>query len=170
MKIIEIRGEADYDYKTFFIKGLKEYPDKFRIDIEDELKEPFPTKGNAESFTLGAIDDDNQLAGVVSFKKQDENRKRLKHKGLLFRMYVDAACSGKGLGKLLVSEVIRRAKAISDLTQINLTVVEHNNNAIKLYSCFGFETFALEKNAIRYNNETYFNELQMSLQLNYFTQ
>lgn len=165
MKIIDIKSGEDYDYKSFFIKGLKEHPDKFRIDLEDELAEPFPTTGMEDSFTIGVINDSNQLLGVVSFKRSDENRKKLRHKGLLFRMYVDASSSGKGLGRVLINEVISRVKKVPDIEQINLTVVEHNHNAIRLYNSFGFEIFARERNAIKQNPETYFNELQVSLQL-----
>ncbi len=57
-------------------------------------------------------------------------------------MYVDASSSGKGLGRLLINEVISSVKKMPDIDQINLTVVEHNYNAIRLYKSVGFEIIA----------------------------
>jgi len=165
MEIIQIKDADDYGYKSFFRQGLAAHADKFRIDLTDELTEPFPTTGKEDSFTLGIIDEQQTLLGVVSFKRSDENRKKLRHKGLLFRMYVAANQSVKGVGKLLLRELINRVKKVPDIEQINLTVVAHNTNAIRLYTSFGFETFAQEKNALKQDSETYFTELQMSLKL-----
>lgn len=43
------------------MQGLKRHPDKFRIDPQDELQEPFPTKNNTSSFTIGIASDQDQL-------------------------------------------------------------------------------------------------------------
>ncbi len=160
MKIIELTADKDYSYKDFILQGLNAHPDAFRISPADEYNEPFPTQGNSHSFTLGALDENNNLTGVVSFKTETANRQKLAHKGLLFRMYVSGKHSGKGIGKKLVEQLIQRAKQLPDIEQINLTVVATNDRAIALYKSFGFETFSLEKRAIKWDTK-YFDEYSM---------
>lgn len=167
MRIVEIKSDADFDYKRFFLEGLREHEDFFRISPNDELRAAFPTAGTPDSFTLGAVsgDDDGEeekLLGVVSFEREGAAREKLRHKGLLFRMYVDKNSGGKGIGKRLIREVIERARALGDIEQINLTVVGSNERAKGLYASFGFAPFSLEKEAIKYN-EKYFDEETMVL-------
>ena len=51
---------------------------------------------------------------------------------------------------------------IGDIEQINLTVIPTNNYAKSLYEKFGFEAFASEKKAVKWNGK-YFDEDQMKL-------
>lgn len=164
MEIIELTTENNFGYKDFFRQGLQEYADFFRISVQDELKESFPTKNTLDSFTLGAITDQEKLIGVVSFQREGENREKLRHKGLLFRMYVSAEASGQGVGKKLIETLLQKVKILPDIEQINLTVVANNEKAKALYTKFGFKSFALEENAIKYQNQ-YFAEEQMVLKL-----
>jgi len=62
----------------------------------------------------------------------------------------------------LVSEVIQRAKVLSGMEQINLTVIAANEPAKNLYTQIGFTVFSVEKNAIKYKGQ-YFDEEQMVL-------
>ncbi|MCO5949669.1 GNAT family N-acetyltransferase [Mucilaginibacter flavidus] len=162
MKIVELTAGHNYNYKEFILKGLKAHPDAFRISPVDEVNEPFPTTGNPYSFTLGAINDDNTLAGVVSFKTETANREKLMHKGLLFRMYVSAENAGKGVGRKLVEHLLARVRELDDIEQVNLTVVATNENAKRLYTTFGFEIFSFEKRAIKLK-DTYLDENAMVL-------
>ena len=79
-------------------------------------------------------------------------------------MYVSRDFRGKGIAKLLIEKLIERVKLISDIEQINLTVISNNANAKTLYEKFGFETYGSEQNAIKWKNK-YFTEDQMKLKL-----
>lgn len=149
MKIIEITDERADEYKAFFITGLQEHPDCFRISAADEVNEPFPTKANPYSFTLAAVDENDRLAGIVSFKREVDNREKLAHKGLLFRMYVASHQAGKGLGALLITALLQRVENLNDIKQINLTLAAHNTRAKNLYTRFGFQLFGTETRAIK---------------------
>ena len=168
MKIVEITSENEFDYRKFFLQGLLEHQDFFRISPDDELRAAmFPTQNEPDSFTLGAISDDDsgedeKLLGVVSFEREGATREKLRHKGLLFRMYVAKTAAGRGIGKILIREVIDRARALGDIEQINLTVVGANERAKGLYASFGFQSFSVEKNAIKYKGR-YFDEETMVL-------
>ena len=163
LKIKEIKSDQNKEYKEFFTLGLINDENNFRISPNDDLDALFPTKDRSDSFTLGAYLD-NELAGIVSFERDGEQREKLRHKGLLFRMYVSESFRGKGIGKKLVETLVQRVKAISDIEQINLTVISDNENAKGLYKKFGFETFSIEQNAIKWKNN-YFTEEQMVLRL-----
>ncbi len=163
VQITELTSAEEAEYKKLILKGLAEDAECFRITPEDEEQAPFPTKGQSDSFTLDAYLN-NQLVGVASFKRDGEDRMKLRHKGILFKIYVDPAYRKKGIAKCLIQEVINRAKKIKDLEQINLTVIPTNEHAKLLYEKFGFKTFASEERAIKWEGK-YFTEDQMKLVL-----
>ncbi len=163
IEIIEIKSDQLALYQQFLTTGLINDEENFRITPNDDLHAPFPTKDGVDSFTLGAYCD-HQLAGVVSFTRDGADREKLRHKALLFRMYVAKAFRGKGIAKMLIESVLERVRQIEDLEQINLTVIANNNNAKNLYEKFGFVTFGSEPNAIKWKGK-YFTEDQMTLKL-----
>ena len=162
MTIRELTHTDQVLYKAFFTKGLRAHPDCFRITPTDEQREPFPTQGSSDSFTLGAFLETDELVGVVSFEREGAKRQRLRHKGLLFRMYVATEQGGKGIGKKLIEELLHRVKTQTDIEQINLTVVSTNQSAKRLYEKFGFQSFSVEINALK-TNGTYYDEETMVL-------
>jgi ribosomal protein S18 acetylase RimI-like enzyme len=161
MEIKEIQSRDLQEYRKFLLKGLIEDEANFRISPDDEKNAPFPTMDMADSFTLGAFED-HHLAGIVSFQREGKEREKLRHKGLLFRMYVDPQFRGKGIAQLLIKTVVERVERSGDIEQINLTVVSDNPVAKKLYEKFGFTSFALEKNALKWKGH-YYTEEQMVL-------
>lgn len=82
-------------------------------------------------------------------------------------MYVAPEARSTGLGKALMLEVIKMARNLNGLEQLNLSVVSTNISAKKLYESLGFETYGLERNALK-QNEEYFDEEFMVLQLTNF--
>ncbi|GAB3643027.1 GNAT family N-acetyltransferase [Spirosoma arcticum] len=162
MTIIELTNEHPHDYKTFFMGGLHAYRSCFRISPDDEAREPFPTTGTADSFTLGLLTEAGTLAGVVSFQREGQTREKLRHKGLLFRMYVSTEHGGKGFGRQLLNDLIRRVREKTDVEQINLTVAATNESAKRLYERAGFRSFARELNALK-DGDSYYDEEQMVL-------
>ncbi|MBF4472696.1 GNAT family N-acetyltransferase [Flavobacterium sp. HJJ] len=163
IEIIEIKSDQLKQYKTFLAFGLVNDEENFRITPNDDLNAPFPTKDKVDSFTLGAYSD-NQLAGIVSFARDGGDREKLKHKGVLFRMYVSKHFRGQGIAKKLIQTLVERVNQIAGIEQINLTVIANNDNAKKLYEKFGFVTFGSESNAIKWKGK-YFTEDQMTLKL-----
>ncbi len=164
IKIKEIHSSYLPHYKQFLMQGLEQDSRNFRISPADERDSPFPTKDQPDSFTLGAFEE-NELAGIVSFQREGENREKLRHKGLLFRMYISPQHRGKGIGKLLIESLLERVKQLEDIEQINLTVVTDNIVAKKLYEKFGFRSFSTEINAMKWKG-SYYSEEQLVLFLN----
>lgn len=164
LKIREVKSDQLDQYKQFLSIGLLNDDENFRITPTDDLQAPFPTKDKEDSFTLGAYINDH-LAGIVSFSRDGADREKLRHKGILFRMYVSKDFRGRGLAKKLMEELIFRVKKIKDIEQINLTVISHNANARLLYEKLGFKTFGSEQNAIKWKDK-YFTEDHMVLRMN----
>ncbi|MCA9499929.1 MAG: GNAT family N-acetyltransferase [Nitrospira sp.] len=163
MTIRELTSTDMSVYQALMLCGLQEHPESFRISAQDAGEPMVPFASNhSDSFTLGAWLDGGQLAGVVSFAR--ETQEKLRHKGLLYRMYVRGEASGRGIGRKLVQEVVKRARAIEGLEHINLTVVSLNLQAKSLYTSEGFTSFAREERGLKIG-ESYFDEEQMTLHL-----
>ncbi|MBC8151954.1 MAG: GNAT family N-acetyltransferase [Bacteroidetes bacterium] len=162
MKLIELTAEQNVGYHAFMLNGFRQHRNCFRISPADQADEPFPTTATPDSFTLGVLTDGDALAGVVSFQREGQTREKIRHKSLLFRMYVAAGHTGQGLGQRLLNETIRRARLLPGMEQINLTVITTNGAAKRQYEKLGFRSFALEHNAIK-DGDTYYHEEQMVL-------
>ena len=66
------------------------------------------------------------------------------HKVNVFGLYVAPEFRGKGIGKALMLELIRRAKLRDEVEKINLAVISENETAKNLYKLIGFEVFGAE--------------------------
>ena len=161
--IREIQSGQHEIYKEFFLNGLFQNEDNFRMTPQDIAHSGFPTNDRADSFTLGAYVN-GELAGVVSFMRDGADREKLLHKGTLFRMYVAAPFSGKGLGRKLIQELLLRVSKLKDIERINLTAISTNKRAKGLYESLGFKTFSVEPEAVKWKGK-YLTEEQMALKL-----
>ncbi|MEK0316802.1 GNAT family N-acetyltransferase [Cohnella sp. 56] len=102
------------------------------------------------------------LVGIASFVR--ESGMKSAHKGSVYGVYVSPESRGKGAGKTLMLALIRRARGLDGLEQINLTVVSDNVTAKRLYESLGFEVYGIERRAIKYGGR-YFDEELMVLRL-----
>ena len=165
---IRILTEDDaQSYQNVRLRALQTNPEAFGSTYEREVnfsleivKERIaPTQDN---FVLGAFDDCSSLIGIVTFMR--ENGVKMRHKANVFAMYVTQENRGKGVAKLLMTELIRMAKSCDGLEQLNLAVVSENAAAKKLYKSLGFEGYGMERNALKFNGR-YFDEDLMVLRL-----
>jgi ribosomal protein S18 acetylase RimI-like enzyme len=146
-------------YYDLLIKAITEEPQFFRVAAIDIEGEVFPTKDTFENFTLGAFSDEGELLGTVGFKR--DLFVKLKHKGLIFRMYVSEKAKGQGLGRKLLQALIERATQGGGLRQLYLTVVSSNQRAINLYLSEGFELYSREKGSIKMAENEFVDEDSM---------
>ena len=160
MKIKVITEQNDIKaYYDLLVKAITNEPQFFRVapvDIEGEI---FPTKNTSENFTLGAFSDEGELLGTAGFKR--ELFVKLKHKGLIFRMYVSEKAKGQGIGRKLLQAILEKASKDKTLKQIYLTVVANNHRAKSLYRSEGFEIFSTERNSIRMADNEFVDEDSM---------
>ena len=160
------------NYRQLVLNDYEQY-NKIRSHALDTVPEAFASTNEAEidnrkerftnlvthqfNFITGAFDGE-VLVGMVGFVK--EERIKLKHKGLIWGMFVDKSKQGLGIGSKLIKIAINKAFEIDELKQINLSVVATNTSAVKLYEKTGFVFYGLEKDALSVNNQ-FFDEYLM---------
>ena len=160
MNIKVITGEHNIKaYYDLLTKAITDESQFFRVSAVDIVGEVFPTKDTFENFTLGAFSDKGELLGTVGFKR--DLFVKLKHKGLIFRMYVSEKAKGQGVGRKLLQACTERALLGEGLRQIYLTVVATNHIAKNLYLSEGFETFAVERSSIQMVENQFIDEDSM---------
>lgn len=152
----------EHDIKAYYdlqIKAITDEPQFFRVSAVDIVGEVFPTKDTFENFTLGAFSDKGELLGTVGFKR--DLFVKLKHKDLIFRMYVSKKAKGHGVGRKLLQVCTERTILGEGLRQIYLTVVATNHRVKNLYLSEGFKTFTVERNSIQVAENQFFDEDSM---------
>lgn len=152
------------DYRKIRLKALYNNPDSFgtiyheeAIKTIDKFRDRIPVDNN--NFILGWYQD-KELIGIVAFYQ--EERIKFWHKAYIRSMYVKQEYRGKGIGKLLLNELIERTKAINEIEILLLDVVANNISARQLYLSFGFQTYGIEKMAYK-SNYQYFDLEYMCL-------
>ncbi|MCC5666191.1 GNAT family N-acetyltransferase [Nostoc sp. CHAB 5784] len=154
------------DYRQIRLEALYKNPDSFGTTYHEEaIKtiEQFRDRilVDNNNFILGCFED-KELIGIVAFHQ--ESRIKLRHKAYISSMYVQQEYRGKGIGKLLLNELIERAKAINEVEILLLDIVKINFLAKKLYLSLGFQIYGIEKMAYKFNNQ-YFDLEFMCLQI-----
>jgi ribosomal protein S18 acetylase RimI-like enzyme len=148
-------------YRDIRLEALRANPEAFGSTFEIENAQTlswfFDRLGT--STVLGAFCD-TKLVGIAGFAIQ-EGQKRT-HKGFLWGMYVRPGARGIGVGHRLVEGVLDLARQRVELVQ--LTVVQDNEQARRLYASLGFLDYGLEKNALKQDGR-YYDEVLMTKDL-----
>lgn len=87
---------------------------------------------------------------------------KLRHKGILWGMFVRPEARGRGAAKKLLSAIL--ANALTCCEEVLLTVVEGNQAAYGLYTAAGFVEYGREPAAIKIGTD-YHQELLVRLPL-----
>ncbi|MEH6631781.1 MAG: GNAT family N-acetyltransferase [Halopseudomonas aestusnigri] len=147
-------------YCELRLEGLKNNPEAFGASFKDEARKPLSWFEELleKNTVLGGFTDDGTLVGVVGFKVSTASK--LKHKGVLWGMFIKPEARRTGLARLLVERVIEHAKSVVE--EVMLSVVASNVVAVKLYERLEFEEYGLEHQALKIGNE-YHDEILMRL-------
>ena len=159
-----LTGSDAVHYRELRLEGLRIHPAAFGASWEDEASQPLAWFANRlEHNTLFGVGPPvgSALAGVVGFLVPEAAK--LKHKGVLWGMFVRPEVQGTGLGAALVARVLEHAAQVVE--EVRLTVVASNTAAVRLYARAGFEQYGLERRALKINDH-YHDELLMALPLN----
>jgi len=169
---MEVRRLTEADAEAFWdirLRALRDNPESFGASYEEVLKRGIAgvsqglrkSEAAPDDATFGAFDG-KTLIGIASFQREEELKKR--HKGAIWGMYVPYELRGKGIGKALVEAAIAYAKTLQGLEQINLAVVLTSKEARKLFISMGFETYGVERHALKLHDR-YFDQEHMTLHL-----
>jgi len=98
------------------------------------------------SFVVGAFVN-GKLAGIAGFYRQTGEKTR--HKGHVFGVYVATEHRGKSIARQVMTELLRHAKALPGLEQVDLSVAETQPAARRLYESLGFQVCGREPRAVK---------------------
>src|SRR5579884_884338 len=104
-------------------------------------------KGN---FTLGAFAD-GAIIGMAGFYR--EERVKLRHRGVIWGVYVRPGWRGKGVAREMLANIIDRLRTYEDLDHVTLHVTTNQTAARGLYESLGFEVCGQERRALKVGDE-----------------
>lgn len=156
-------------YQALRLRGLREHPEAFTSSAEQEADQPLSWAqrrlasdvARPHDYFLGVFDD-RVLVGIAGL--EGHYRPKARHNATLVGMYIPRERAGTGLGRVLVEVLIARAREISQLIQIDLTVTAGNQHAQALYEHCGFKVVGLWPRAIQVDGR-YHDKVRMQLQL-----
>ncbi|MBM3117089.1 GNAT family N-acetyltransferase [Jeongeupia naejangsanensis] len=153
-------------YQALRLAALRDTPSAFGSSYEAEKDRPIPEIETRlapapDHGLFGAFDGD-ALVGTAGLGR--ESMTKLRHKAILWGMYVAPGYRQRGLAGALVREAVALAKSVDDLRQINLSVNAGNTAALRLYEGAGFRRYGLEPDALLVDSELH-DEILMRLAL-----
>jgi ribosomal protein S18 acetylase RimI-like enzyme len=89
---------------------------------------------------------DAELVGSAVLRR--ETSLKMRHKANVFSVYVTASARGQGLARMMMLEVIARARSLPDVVQLGIGVMTTQVAARNLYTSLGFVEWGLEPRAI----------------------
>jgi len=132
-----LRLEALRDHPTAFAST---YEEESGIAVDLIATRLRPTENAA---VFGAFEGERQI-GMVGIQR--ESGLKLRHKALIWGMYVAPEFSRRGVGSRLLQSVLEYATtSMPGLRQVNLCVNSRNPSAVEMYRKAGFEPFGVER-------------------------
>lgn len=156
---IEIRPLGPSDaaaYQAVRLRGLRESPEAFGSTYDEEIGSSVdavaaritPAGAPACRVVFGAFDGD-VLVGIAGCYQ--ESKAKVRHKAVIWGMYVAPEARGQRVGRRLLERAIEEARTWPNVDRVTITVVQHVRAARELYLSVGFELFGAEPDALRQN-------------------
>ena len=163
LKVRRLEASDVADYRELRLESMKVHPEAFGSSWESEGEKPISWWAERLETTtvFGGWVNNSPLVGTAGFAVQDSPKVR--HKGVLWGMYVRPEARGTGLATALVQQVVAHAQTLVE--QVCLTVVASNVAARRLYSAAGFQEYGLERRGLKVGSE-YYDQVLMVLPLN----
>ncbi|WP_349409448.1 GNAT family N-acetyltransferase [Pseudalkalibacillus sp. SCS-8] len=166
IEIRKLRPEDASEYQRIRVEGLKEFPEAFASSYDEEadrsiedVSKRLDHKQPYTLFTAGAYYG-RELVGIGTFVQH--SKRKTKHKGEIFGVYVTPHVQRNGIGFKLMEYLVEESKKVEGLEQIQLTVMTENRSAIRTYEKLGFESYGVDKQSLKVNHY-YYDELLMKL-------
>lgn len=151
--------EADWlAFQALRLSALQTHPEAFGSSYEEESIMSINgfKEGYKKCAIFGAFIADS-LVGCAGFFIQSPIKMR--HRGVLFSMYVEPAFRNQGIANSLVKAVVEHAK--KTVLQLHTTVVTTNKSALRLYEKNGFVIYGTEPNSLKINDYFYDEHLMV---------
>ncbi len=140
-------------WRALRLEMLRDEPLAFSSSYEDQV-------GLDLAFFAGRIPEggidvlfgvyvDGELSGSAGFSREDGLKVR--HKGLMWSVYLKPRLRGRGIGEALTGRVIDHARQYVSVLQCSVT--GDNLAARALYRRMGFSEYGVEPRALRYEGK-----------------
>ena len=161
--MVQVRSLSGADAAAFQacrLEALSRHPCAFAASLDEEAGRSLVEVAlRLEQGAVFGAFVDGALVGTAGFALPPLQKKC--HKGLLWGVYVRAAARGRGLGRLLVEQVIDHARG--RVEQLHATVVTTGEAARQLYRRLGFQVYGLEPRGLKVGDRYFDQELMVLL-------
>jgi ribosomal protein S18 acetylase RimI-like enzyme len=154
--IRKLKAEDAPVYRAVRLESLRSEPGRYGSTYEEEsqkAKLAFESHLEQQSpyhHLFGAFID-GELIGITAYFR--DSRTRLRHRGKVTQVYVDARYRGQGIAKTILKAVIEDAFANPEIDSLELEVVDSNAPAIAVYETLGFKTLVTFENYFKDNGK-----------------
>jgi RimJ/RimL family protein N-acetyltransferase len=151
MQIRRLTVEDTEVFRDLRLFALESAPGAFGESADEHREETFESIARRlggsgdDSFVFGAFDGP-RLIGMTGFYR--EHRRKRRHKGWIWGVFVIAAYRRKGIARALIAAVLEEARGLPGLRKIHLTVSMDQEAARRLYSGLGFRSYGVEPEAL----------------------
>jgi ribosomal protein S18 acetylase RimI-like enzyme len=161
IRVCRLAGDDAGQYRDIRLEALRCNPEAFGSSFAAESVNPVGWFADrlSRSFVLGAFRG-TELVGIAALIVQTGDK--MAHKGSLVGMYVRPDARRAGVGRRLVEAIIDLARGHVELIQ--LSVVEENEPARRLYAGLGFVQYGVEIHALKQGGR-YYDEILMAKDL-----
>lgn len=136
------------------LRALAQAPRAFRSTVEEEqvrgrelLSEALQADPS-ESAVFGAFKADSNIVGMLGVIRT-EQRSKLRHRAMIWGVYVDTEHRGQGIAGRLLDAAIQHVRENMDVTMIYLSHDAASQSARRLYESRGFVRWGTEPKAMR---------------------
>jgi len=151
-------GDAEA-YKDLRLEGLERSPIAFANSYEQIQQRPVDIirQELRDNIVIGVFHEGENLVGIGGIRREEPAK--MDHKGIVYGNYVREGMRRKGVGKLIMLELEKRARAVAPtmelpaFEELQLRVVQGNDAALKLYESLGYTKFGYSDRAVRYKGE-----------------
>lgn len=159
MQLRTLNPEDVAVFKALRLRALHEHPEAFANTPEVLVRQDIASiadslKASSDVYTLGAFEG-SELIGTLFFHRPPPERTKTRHRAHIGDMHVAREHQGKGVGRALLLEAIRRAREMDGLEQIVLAVTVGNKAALALYESAQFEVYSTDERFLKLANRYY---------------